>query len=224
MTSQLSRRQMIFNSLVVGASGLTVAASARAQSADVCTGNATPRETEGPFYPVTSHPEFDADLTQLAGHARRARGEVVDVVVRVQNEACEPIADARMHIWQACSTGKYDHPNDTNEAALDPGFQYFADLHTSAEGSVVVRTIKPGSYPASATWSRPPHIHFIVAARGFTQLTTQMYFAGEALNAVDEILLAHDPAEAETLIVKLIVGDATEVPRGTFTITLRAAR
>ena len=50
-----------------------------------------------------------------------------------------------------------------------------------------MRSIKPGAYPATATWMRPPHIHFDVTGK-VDRLVTQMYFPGEPLNEKDFLL------------------------------------
>jgi protocatechuate 3,4-dioxygenase beta subunit len=50
------------------------------------------------------------------------------------------------------------------------------------------RTPKPGAYPATSMWTRPPHIHFEVTGKA-ERLTTQMYFPGEPLNDKDLLLL-----------------------------------
>ena len=65
---------------------------------------------------------------------------------------------------------------------------------TDEGGSYRFRTIKPGAYPNSPDWMRPPHIHFRVIVPGLPTLTTQMYFDGEALNAGDRILRNLSPA------------------------------
>ncbi len=67
-----------------------------------------------------------------------------------------------IELWQACASGRYNHPRDTNRAALDTNFQYWAQVRTDSGGNFSVKTIKPGAYPASPTWIRPPHIHIKV--------------------------------------------------------------
>lgn len=53
----------------------------------------------------------------------------------------------------------------------------------------MIKTVKPGAYPAGPDWTRPPHIHFEVRAR-FERLVTQMYFPDEPLNERDRLLAA----------------------------------
>lgn len=57
------------------------------------------------------------------------------------------------------------------------------------DGEPVVKTVKPGAYPAGPDWKRPPHVHFEVHGQ-FELLITQMYFPNEPLNATDRLLNA----------------------------------
>lgn len=184
---------------------------------------ATPRQTAGPFFPKRDQADKDLDLTRIAGHEKAALGEVCVIEGRVLDEDGKPVADALVDIWQANHHGRYDHEADPNPAPLDPDFQGWARLRTDAEGRYRVRTIKPGAYPVEAGWSRPPHIHFKVARRGFHELTTQMYFAGDPLNDVDRLLLAIPEADRPQLVVAF--STATEgAPRaGVFDIVLKRA-
>ncbi len=107
-------------------------------------------------------------------------------------------------IWQACETGKYDHPNDPNTAAVDPNFQYWGQAVTNAEGRYRFKTVIPGAYPASEDWMRPPHIHFKVHKRGYHELTSQLYFSGDPLNEKDLILQSLSELDQKKVIVDLV--------------------
>lgn len=183
----------------------------------------TPAQTEGPFFPTRDQADKDLDLTRIEGHADLALGEIVEINGQVLAEDGEPVADALVDVWQANAAGRYAHERDPNPAPLDPNFQGWARLTTDADGRFRVRTIKPGAYPVGEGWSRPPHIHFKVARRGFDELTTQMYFAGEALNDVDRLLQRVPERERASLIVAFEAGPVTpETPRrGDFSIVLR---
>jgi len=183
----------------------------------------TPAQTEGPFFPTRDQADKDLDLTRIEGHAERALGEIVEIHGQVLTEDREPVADALLDVWQANAAGRYAHERDPNPAPLDPNFQGWARLTTDADGRFRVRTIKPGAYPVGEGWSRPPHIHFKVARRGFVELTTQMYFAGEALNDVDRLLQRVPERDRASLIVAFSAAPGTpEAPRrGDFGIVLR---
>ena len=80
----------------------------------------------GPFYPLNRLAENDADLTRLAGRPARAQGEVIELTGRVLDLRGNPIAGARLELWQANAAGRYMHEADPATAPLDPDFQGFA--------------------------------------------------------------------------------------------------
>ncbi len=179
--SSFSRRQFLSGSSLAGAS---LAFPALGQSSI----KVTPPHTEGPFYPIVEQDDKDADLTKFGDSEVPASGEIIHVEGRVLDDANEPIANAVVDIWQANAAGRYAHERDPNPSALDPNFQGWAILKTDDEGRYRFKTIKPGAYPVSETWTRPPHIHFKVSRRGYREITTQMYFDDEPLNEVDRLL------------------------------------
>jgi protocatechuate 3,4-dioxygenase beta subunit len=180
----------------------------------------TPPQTEGPFYPIADQLDKNTDLTKVDGRALSARGEVCLVSGIVQDEKCRPIAGALVEIWQACDTGKYNHPADPNPAKLDPNFQYWGRTVTNEKGEYLFKTIIPGAYPATNTWMRPPHIHFKAGLRGYEELTTQMYWKGHPLNAGDRILQSLSPVERDLVLVDF--DKSGGIPRGNFNLTLRS--
>ena len=190
--TRLTRRQLVQGSL--GAVALVA-------GAPLLAAEPTPAQTEGPFFPKKDQADKDLDMTRVQGRSEAALGEVIEISGQVLDEAGAPIAGALVDVWQANSHGRYDHERDPNPAPLDPNFQGWARLTTDAEGRYRVRTIKPGAYPVGEGWSRPPHIHFKVAKRGFREVTTQMYFAGEPLNDVDRLWNSLSPGERGQLTV-----------------------
>lgn len=182
---------------------------------------ATPPQDEGPFFPKRDQADKDLDLTRIAGHDKAAQGEVHVIEGRVLDEDGKPVADALIDVWQANRHGRYAHEADPNPAPRDPDFQGWARLRTDAEGRYRVRTIKPGAYPVEAGWTRPPHIHFKVARRGFHELTTQMYFAGEPLNDADRLLRGIPEADRPKLVVAFTTATTGAPPKGVFDIVLK---
>ena len=179
-----SRREMLEMSLGIG--GLTaLGGSAFAQEAKRLI---TPEAIVGPFYPVLKPLDKDADLTLIAGKKTRAAGKIIHVTGRVLNPKGEPVKGAKIEIWQANTYGRYSHPSDPYDAPLDPNFQGYTILTTDAQGRYRFKTIKPGAYPATKTWMRPPHIHVDVTGKT-DRLATQMFFPDEPLNEKDGIFL-----------------------------------
>lgn len=171
---------------------------------------------------MSKHPRLPGEYH--LGHLRAvncALSPVFDSSDRkVLDEAGQPIADALVDVWQANAHGRYAHERDPNPAPLDEHFQGWARITTDAQGCWRIRTIKPGPYPVGDGWSRPPHIHFKVARRGYIELTTQMYFSGEALNDVDRLLLSVPQAERAGLIVAFAAQHGDAPPLGHFAIVL----
>ena len=154
----------------------------------------TPPQTPGPFYPGEASFMLENDLTTLPGSDKRALGQVIYVSGLVEDVLCRPVPSVLVEIWQACASGRYNNPTDTNSAPLDPNFRYWGETVTDANGHYQFKTILPGAYPADTDWIRPPHIHFRVTKVGYKELVTQMYFAGNELNKKDQILdgVPHD--------------------------------
>ncbi len=157
----------------------------------------TPAQTPGPFYPTTKPADSDADLTMVAGQAKRASGVVIDVVGRVLDARGYPLAGAWVEIWQADAFGAYHHPRDPNSAKADQNFQGYAVVRTANDGGYRFRTIKPKSYKAGPIL-RTPHIHFHIAEGASSRLITQMYFPNEDLNQSDMLFssIANDAGRA----------------------------
>jgi protocatechuate 3,4-dioxygenase beta subunit len=201
MSKKIERRKLFKISLGALASAPLLTSAGQAV-AEVCAGK-TPAQTEGPFYPVDTRTERDWDLTVLNGRTTSALGEKIYIVGRVTDQNCDPVSGAIVEIWQAAASGRYNHPGDTSGLALDPNFQYWGRVLTDDDGRYLFKTIIPGDYPASSTWQRPPHVHYKVQKRGYRELTTQMYFGGNALNDRDLILGGLPAAERSKVIVDM---------------------
>jgi len=215
---QSSRRRFLSSSgMLIGALGFAGKALA-----DSCDFRPTAKQPLGPFYPVEFPSDSDIDLTRLAGSAVRATGDVMIIEGVVTDDMCKPIKGAIVEIWQACHTGRYNHPSDTSGTALDPHFQYYGVMRTDEQGRYRFKTIKPGAYDASETWRRPPHIHFKVGLRGYRQLVTQSYWGGESLNETDLILMDLPIADRRKVVIdfKDEILNGEKIGRGTFDMTL----
>jgi protocatechuate 3,4-dioxygenase beta subunit len=145
----------------------------------------------------------------LAGHGgKRALGQLIHIGTRVVDEDGTPVGGAMVEIWHCNAAGKYIHPNDENDAPVDPNFYGAARLVADEAGRIELRTIKPAAYPVPGTdgWWRPPHIHFSVWGRVWlSRLVTQMFFPGEPLNERDHILNAvRDPQARSGCIARFV--------------------
>lgn len=116
----------------------------------------TQRDAEGPYYkkgaPVRS-------VIEEGGEKLTIRGKILKA-----SDCTTPVANATIDIWHCDSHGNYD--ND--------GFKCRGMVTTDENGNYTFTTIQPPPYG-----SRPRHIHFKVRAKGFPELTSQIYFKGD---------------------------------------------
>jgi protocatechuate 3,4-dioxygenase beta subunit len=154
---------------------------------------ATPEQTTGPFYPIEPPLTRDNDLTRVAGSQGRAKGRIADVAGQLLDVNGRPIRNARIEIWQCDANSRYHHPRDRG-GAIDENFQGFGHAITDTDGRYRFRTIRPVPYPG-----RTPHIHVAVFADGAEPFATQLYVAGEPLNARD-LLYQHIPPDRRRLV------------------------
>jgi protocatechuate 3,4-dioxygenase alpha subunit len=158
---------------------------------------ASPSQTVGPF--------FHLGLTtngldgRLAGP--EAKGERVRLVCRVFDGDGLPVNDAMIEIWQANAAGKYHHPDDPQDKAVDPAFRGFGRMPTGEDGSCSFETVKPGRVPGPEDKLQAPHMNVSVFARGMLKrLVTRIYFAGDPANAEDAVLALVPEQRRETLM------------------------
>jgi len=216
LTPSLGRRHVVRGIVATAAATLLPGVSLAASPTGLV---ATPRQTEGPFYPTDWSGDVDNDLVVVTGEAAHAQGQITHILGRILDPSGAPIPDATIEIWQCDANGIYRHPRDTHWfRSRDGGFQGRGRARSGPDGAYAFRTIKPVAYPG-----RTPHIHFSVTAPGGAPLVTQMYVAGEPQNERDGILNAiSDKRQRDGVIVKLEPGDGIEARAlaGTFDIVL----
>lgn len=154
----------------------------------------TPRQTAGPFYPAQLPLDDDNDLTRVAGRDGSAKGRITDLSGRITDTNGLPLTGMRIEIWQCDANGRYHHPRDSRQVALDEDFQGHGHTITDAEGNYRFRTIQPVQYPG-----RTPHIHTAVFPPGDKPFVTQIYIKDEPRNAQD-FLFNRIPAEQRPLV------------------------
>jgi protocatechuate 3,4-dioxygenase, beta subunit len=220
--TRFNRRSALSRALT-SAGILTLASTSKISSAasDFC--QLSPEQPEGPFYPIEDRFDKNNDLTKVAGKIKSATGEVVLLKGIVRDDLCRPISGALVEIWQACASGKYDHPQDPNPAPKDEFFQFWGRSTTNEKGEYLFKTIIPGAYPASSTWVRPPHIHMKVHLRGLEELTTQVYFSeAQDLNLKDRILQGLTNEEQKNVTIEFKKENRQDKWRsGNFNISLK---
>jgi protocatechuate 3,4-dioxygenase beta subunit len=152
----------------VGAAGVsfpTIAAGQELSPTPECRDehDATPRQTEGPFFKPKSPQR--ADLREAG-----TKGRVFELSGVVLTRGCRPVPGALVDLWHADENGDYDNR----------GFRYRGHQLADAQGRYRFRTIQPAVYPG-----RTRHYHVKVQAPSRPILTTQLYFPGDAANERD---------------------------------------
>lgn len=201
MTDLPPSRRRFLRDFTLGAAGLWVP-GAFAEALQL-----TPKQTEGPFYPVDLPLDTDNDLIVVNDALTPALGNITHLGGRVTDAKGEPIRNALVEIWQVDHHGVYLHKGSAGAAKRDSNFQGFGRFLTGANGEYYFRTIKPVGYPG-----RTPHIHFAVKMKGRPKWTTQCYVKGEPGNETDMVLRGiADAAQRASVIVdfKPLPGVAT---------------
>ena len=177
MTILPSSRRRFLQNFTLGAAGLWVpGAFAEALSL-------TPKQTEGPFYPVDLPLDTDNDLIVLNDGLTPSLGSVTHLSGRVTDAKGDPIRNALVEIWQVDQHGVYLHKGSAGADKRDKNFQGFGRFLTGSTGEYYFRTIKPVAYPG-----RAPHIHVAVKMKGREKWTTQCYIKGEKQNETDGVI------------------------------------
>ena len=174
MKKKFTRREALAGSFLLAGSAVVPGSEAAKP--------VTPAQTEGPFYP-----DMDNNLTRVQGAKKKPKGDSIYMHGKVFDKEGKPVERAVVEIWQTDNNGIYNHAGDQRQAGRDLNFQFFGRSVTDKNGRYVFKTIKPAAYGVRDDWRRPPHIHYKVYRRGFEDLTTQLYFAGDPLNEKDGI-------------------------------------
>jgi protocatechuate 3,4-dioxygenase, alpha subunit len=170
----------------------------------------TPSQTAGPYVHIGLIPHqagfdiFEKNFTNDIA-APGVEGERIAIEGRIFDGSGGATRDVLVETWQANAAGRYAHPNDRQEKALDKRFRGWARTGTDFESGVyTIRTIKPGSVVGrKGRKTMAPHINFWLAARGINiGLATRMYFEDEqAANSIDPVLnIIEQSKRRQTLI------------------------
>ncbi len=188
------RQEYILLSDVLGVSMLVDAINNRKPS------GASESTVLGPFH-VADAPE----LPMGADICLDAKGEPMLVRGRILDTAGQPIAGAKIDVWQANDEGFYD----VQQKGLQPDFNLRGVFRTGADGRYWFRGVKPRFYPIPDDGTvggllaalgrhpyRPAHLHYILEAKGFETLVTHIfdpddkYINSDAVFGVKKSLLA----------------------------------
>jgi protocatechuate 3,4-dioxygenase beta subunit len=185
-----------------------LAAAARAQPL-----TPTPAVSVGPFYPPdpTGLPFFRADALQplpqgndltRGPRGRVAEGQPLRITGRILDTAGQPIAGARIEIWQVDARGHYAVEVSADR---DPDFAGYGTDSSDAAGRYRFTTVRPGGYARyGGLIRRTAHVHVRVSAPAHPPLATELWFADEPGNAGDSFARRiDDPVLRERMQVRL---------------------
>src|SRR5262245_36426507 len=79
----------------------------------------TPRQTEGPFYPIKLPLDTDNDLIIINDSITPAVGEITHLGGRILSASGEPLRNALVEIWQVDHNGAYLHTRTGNRDKRD---------------------------------------------------------------------------------------------------------
>lgn len=188
------RQEFILLSDTLGASSLVD--SLNHQRKGVGTENAV----LGPFY------QPGAPEMEMGGNiARKTTENGIPAVVsgKVMDEDGNPVAGAKLDVWQSSSEGFY-HMQDENM----PDHNLCGVFTTADDGEYIFATEKPEHYSIPTDGPvgkmllacgrhtmRPGHLHFIITAPGYDRLVTQIFTDGDQYLDSDAVF-----ATKETLV------------------------
>lgn len=124
----------------------------------------------------------------------------------------KPIPNAIVDVWQAGPNGLYEQQDEDQ-----PDMNLRGQFKTDSEGRYAMYCLRPTAYPVPYDGPagrllqmldrhpyRPAHIHYIVSAKGFRTLTTQIfddeceYITNDSVFAVkDELLVKFEEREGD---------------------------
>ena len=199
------RQEFILLSDVLGVSMLVDAINNRKPS------GASESTVLGPFHveDVPESPMGTNICLDGKGEPMLVRGRILDI-------EGNPIAGAKIDVWQANDEGFYD----VQQKGIQPDFNLRGVFRTGTDGSYSFRGVKPKFYPIPDNGPvgklladlgrhpfRPAHFHYILEAEGFETLITHLfdpddpYIHSDAVFGVKESLMAKfqliDDADAQ---------------------------
>ena len=156
---------------------------------------ATPKSTEGPFYPDILPLDKDNDLIIINDSTTPAVGQISHLTGTILDIKGNPIRNALIEIWQCDANAVYLHTADSGKKQdqQDKHFQGYGKFETNSKGEYRFRTIKPVPYPGRPS----PHIHFKVSKGGRELLTSQIFIAEYEGNKNDGVFKRLGDAAAQ---------------------------
>ena len=190
----------------------------------------TASQTAGPYVHIGLAPKaagfdiFENNFSNVLV-SPETKGERIRIEGRVIDGSGTPLRDVLIEVWQANAAGRYAHPADKQDKALNDSFRGWgrgcSDFET---GVYTFDTIKPGTVIGRNGREMEAPVNFWIVARGINLgLNTRMYFPDEEeANAKDPVLnLIEWEVRRKTLVAKKDMRDGQVVYR--FDIIIQGA-
>ena len=187
------RQEFILLSDVLGVSTLIDSINNRKSD------NETESTVLGPFHSIA--PEIDLG----DNIAKNVNGEICIVKGTIKDKKNKPIPGALIDVWQSGPDGLYDIQKENNVIDLR------GIMKSDKNGNYHFKTVVPKFYPVPTDGPvgqilkslgrhpfRPAHIHFIVKAKNYIDLTTHVFIDGDPYLESDAVF-----AVKKSLIRKL---------------------
>lgn len=191
------RQEWILTSDTLGVSMLVDAINHRRPD------GATENTVLGPFH-VGGAPKLEMG----ANICRDGKGAPCMVSGRITDETDNPIAGARIDVWQTNDDGFYD----VQQPGEQPDMNMRGLFTTEDDGSYYYKTVKPLPYSIPTDGPvgkmlgamgrhgmRPAHIHYIIEAEGYETLVTHIFVSGDPYLESDAVFGVKD-----SLIVEFV--------------------
>ena len=143
-----------------------------------------------------------------------SRGDVILICGTVYGvDTGKALGGAVIDIWQADHRGHYDMEKKGRKLPIS-GYKNRIRIVTDVDGKYCYESVRPGRYLNGKLY-RPSHIHYLVQARGYKRLITQLYFKGDPFNDADAFVKA-------SLVVQMkkVKGEMGQYEEGRFDIVL----
>ncbi|TXT06164.1 hypothetical protein VHUM_03637 [Vanrija humicola] len=137
------------------------------------------------------------------------KGEPMLIRGTVRNTKGEPISNALLETWETDHDGYYDTQYETYEVDCR------GRLRTDAEGKYLFRAILPVAYPIPNDGTvggylrkmnrhvfRPAHLHLMLLADGYEDLTSCLYFKGDVFLNSDAVFGVKSSLVVEPKIIE----------------------
>jgi protocatechuate 3,4-dioxygenase alpha subunit len=162
---------------------------------------ATNEDTCGPYYPIPFCDDDRMDLVRFhPALVHRAAGRPIVLRGRFLDLYGDLAAGVLVEFWQANAAGLYRTPANAGHPDLDPWFDGYARCRAN-DGRFELCTVMPGRSSADGI-GRAPNITLTLFSDGISRIVTQIFFAGEAGNDEDPLLLSLPEPQRARLIAR----------------------